>query len=236
MQDTEKSEAACCVKHLTATPSVSAQSGSSAAAPLPCQSRIYLLPEPPCLSDCCISDSLDCCGGHGRTSHWMSAPKTGRSCCTFTHNIFIGLTAVWKMCLSMTVYEQESILNLYVLWREERTLAVVAVLQMWTQFREPVVAVVHLCCFYRQMVSFGWLQLWESWVCSEFTVAAFLSVDIAANDSKLCKTNILARTRKKNVFLVLFVWFWKCRFSGRGRGENWKQTHPPWRASLSTKY
>lgn len=27
-------------------------------------------------------------------------------------------------------------------------------------------------------------------------------------------------------FFSLFVWFWKCCFSGQGRGENWKQTQP----------
>lgn len=132
------------------------------------------------------------------------------------------------MCLSMTVYQQESMLNIYVLWREERSLAVVAVLQMWTQFPEPVVAVVHLCCCYRQMVSYGWLQLWEAWVCSEFTVAASLSVDITASNSKLCKTNILARTKKKKMFSWFYLFGFGSVVSQDGEGEKIgnRPTHP----------
>lgn len=78
---------------------------------------------------------------------------------------------------------------------------------------------------------------------SGFSVAA---TDITANSSKSRRQIEHERalwwaTEKKDLylifffFLVLFVWFWMCRFSELGRGENWKQTHPPWRASLSTK-
>lgn len=100
-------------------------------------------------------------------------------------------------------------------------------------------------CYYRLMISFGWLQLWEAWGWFGFSVAAPRYIVICASDSKSCKRikcssmfeGTLWSALGKNVphFLVLFVWFWKCRFSGRGRRENWKQTHSPWRASLSMK-
>lgn len=145
----------------------------------------------------------------------MSAPKTGRRYCTFAHLSVNSSTTAVLYCHTL-----------------DRRCVGVFFLCCPGSFAS-------CCCFGSTSLCFfnKRLSVLVAFSQDNFSLFRFLHTLLSLQIFKN-KVRHMKRGRNKHCgewqknHPFLSVWFWKWCFPGHGRGENWKQTHPPWRAGL----